>query len=232
MLLDLRDSGNLNIPLDDLAVHLPSDVASLTDAATIETEDSNLAKLLAMPHKTYEVAHVPDDVLNLTASNYMDTAYRDEFLTNLDSQLEDPTFLEDGNKPLRPPPSRVLPSDKDLAVQNADSVISWLRRHHPETFIQDKDHPEKEKPEPNKRVAGKRSSLAQSAVVAKVEPEDAEEDIALIPEPPEKPTRGKKSKDDESYRPKGGSSRGSKRKRAEEGDGKVSARGKRAKGAA
>ncbi|KAF2674026.1 hypothetical protein BT63DRAFT_419340 [Microthyrium microscopicum] len=233
MLMDIHRSGSLDIPVDEVGLDLPSDIASLTTAATIESEESYLSSILQMPHKTYEMSDVPESLKVLTSSNYMDATYRDEYIANLDSQLEDITFLADPNKTLRPPDSRTVPSEKDLQNKNVDSVISWLRRHHPETFIQDKD--EKEKPEPRKRGGGgKRASLAQSTTtVPKQEPEE-EEEMGVAPDPPEKPTgRAKKTKEDEAYRPKGGSSRSAKRKRlTEDGDHKPAGRGKRAKAAA
>jgi hypothetical protein len=154
-----------------------------------------------------KIARVKEDV----AANYFDPAYEEEYLATLDSDLLDPALFHDTTKPLQITASRKLPSDKDLANQNQDSVVSWLRRNHPESFIQDM-----EKPAPKHR--GKRISLAAK------DPEAVDEEVST---PVEKPARGKKHKDDEAYRPKGGSSRAPKRKR-EDGE-KGPGRGKRSK---
>jgi len=224
-LLDIYEDGSLEFSPQETGFDVYSDLASLTTAKTVETDEEVLNSLLQMPHKSYTLADVPEDVNNACSSNFLDPTYRDEYLSHLDSQLLEAPLPDDVfAKQSRPPSSRVLLSEKELANQNADSVISWLRRNHPETFIQDG---EKEKTEPRKRGGGKRASLAQPTATVKHEHEDGDDDMSYVTEPPEKPARGRKSKDDEPYRPKGGSSRSTKRKRAAD-DGEKG-RGKRAK---
>jgi hypothetical protein len=231
MLLDLHESNSL-LERHEPALLESIDIATLTNGSSVvdDDDDTYLSSLLEMPHRTYTLNDVSAEVKMDNPAAYMDSAYEDEYLENLDSQLADPLNFMDTNRPLRVPASRMLPSDKDLSNQNSDSVLSWLRRHHPETFIQEKDHPP-EKPAPRPRGSGKRSSLAQTSTPAlKAEPaDDIDEEELLLAKEPEKPTtKGKKSKGDEPYRPKGGSSRASKRKR-EDGDAKPAGRGKRAK---
>lgn len=217
-----------------------SDSAKLTTGASPESDDTFLTNLLDMSHKKYDINDISDDLIHESASNYMDVLYMQEYFASVDDQLkpgleengnweDDEDVLADPDRISRPPPSRVVASEKDLLLRNSDSVISWLRRNHPETFIQDKDN-EKDKTEPKKRGGGKRASMP----VPKKEPDEVEEDVELLPElpPPEKPTKGKRNKEDEPYRPKGGSSsKNSKRKRAEDGDtpAKAGARGKKVK---
>jgi IEC3 subunit of the Ino80 complex, chromatin re-modelling len=164
-----------------------------------------------------------DDTIQLTPSNYLDSIYETEYLENLDPQLEDASVFEDvDSHPLRLPPSRILPSDRDLANMNQDSVVSWLKRNHPETFIQggDKDHAATENGSTKaEKAASKRASIAakRASTAVKPDPDAVVEEEGSITEPKEKGGKGKKSKeDDQSYRPKGGYSR-PKRKR-EEGD--------------
>jgi hypothetical protein len=198
------------------------------------TREEYLSKILAtLPSTNYTVQDILDDnCTELTPSNYLDPIYEAEYLENLDPQLLDIEVYEDVNShPLRLPPSRILPSDRDLASQNQDSVVSWLKRNHPESFIQ--AH-EKEREEHgghggkggakdqagnagdhggsakdasragNKRAStGKRGSTAAQQV--KPEPEAEEEGFFEAPEKPSKKTRGRD--DDQSYRPKGGGSK-------------------------
>jgi IEC3 subunit of the Ino80 complex, chromatin re-modelling len=224
----------------------------------VDYDADYLTTILRMPNQSFELTDVTtsDELGNppITtpgSSDFLDPLYEDEYLTTLDEQLAHDELFSDPNKPLEKPKSRILPGDKDLANQNSDSVLSWLRRHHPETFIQEKDMAES-KPEKKPRGSNKRASLAQSAKAEiKAEPEgDGDEEgggavagagtgavagavagAAGSAEASDK-WRGRKhrmTKDDEAYRPKGGSSRGSKRKR-EDADPKASGRGKRAKG--
>jgi hypothetical protein len=156
---------------------------------------------------------------------YFTTSYEEEYLSNLDSQLITDEALEDVHQQLRLPPSRILPSEKELMNQNPQSVLSWLRRHHPETFIQEKEAAS-EKSAPRQRGGGgKRSSLAQatnanaalsvsaSTPGPKTEHDTADEEPTAENAGSEKGSGRRGKKDDEPYRPKGGSSRPSKRKR-------------------
>jgi hypothetical protein len=209
--------------------------ATIPTASSMDSDDKYLANLLHMSHRTYDINDIPDDLIHETPSNYMDVMYLQEYIKNLDEQLDatweddQDEILLDPNRVKRPPPSREPIPDKELVLRNSDSVISWLRRNHPETFIQDKDN-DKDKTEPKKRGGGKRASVA----APKKEPEEVEEEMEALPELPvaEKSIKGKKHKEDEPYRPKGGSSKSAKRKRADdagETPSKPAGRGKRAK---
>jgi hypothetical protein len=164
---------------------------------------------------------------------FLTTAYEDEYITNLDAQLATPEALEDGWRPTQLPRSRVLPLEKELLNANPMSVLSWLRKYHPETFIQEKEAAAEKAGKGRGSGGGKRSSMATITSAAntgtphpKEEGEDGEDEWATE----EKASgRGKKTKDDEAYRPKGGSSRPPKRKRE---DGDKGGRNKRAKAAA
>lgn len=181
-----------------------------------------------IPHTRLSNGVLLEDVAGDKPPGYLDGVYEEEYLANLDAQLEennvDPPFY------IRPPTSRQIPSEKDLYNANPNSVVSWLRRHHPETFIQEKDA-EKEKAPAKPRGPGKRASIAAvSTPVPKVEADFDEDGYTMEATPRAGSGRGKRTKDDAPYRPKGGSSKSNKRKRNEDGAvEKGSARGKRAK---
>jgi hypothetical protein len=216
LLLELQESACLEPSISSVFAELPPNTASLPEPNGLSHEDAHLKSILPMPFLSYDIEEDSEKISRIKEdmpANYFDPVFEEEYLANIDSELLDPIIFHDTSKPLQIPASRKLPSDKDLAHQNQDSVVSWLRRNHPESFIQDI-----EKPPPKPR--GKRASL-----IAKSEPELADDDV---PAPTEKPLRGRKSKDDDAYRPKGGSSRTSKRKR-EDGEQKGPGRGKRSK---
>jgi hypothetical protein len=190
-----------------------------------------LAALLAkVPHTSGFPNPIPDGLeLSEHAPGYMSPSHEEEYLHATDVALADPTIYDpeshDG-RPLRITTSHPIPNEKDLTVQNPDSVYNWLRKHQPQVFLQDKDpaHPENMSEKSSARPGnGSRGGKRQSAVTAttpgpKTEHELPEEEVGFIPETG---TGGKGKKglkeDDTAYRPKGGSSRPGKRKR-EEGD--------------
>jgi hypothetical protein len=191
-------------------------ITTFPEPLGLSPDDARLQTILPMPHLSFDVKADADKIASVKEdmeASYFDTAYEEEYLTTLDADLLDPTLFHDASRPLQVTAGRKLPSDKDLANMNQDSVVSWLRRNHPESFIQDV-----EKPAPKHR--GKRISLA-----AKEHEGAAGEEEASTPA--EKPGRRGKHKDDEAYRPKGGNSRVNKRKR-EDGE-KTTGRGKRSK---
>jgi hypothetical protein len=199
----------------------------------------SLSSLLNVPHTepTDDPSKWPSDMVGDSPPGYLTTAYEEEYLANLDAQLASPDGFEDGWRITQLPRSRVLPGEKELLNANPMSVLSWLRRYHPETFIQEKEAAA-EKAGKSKGAGGgggKRSSMATITSAANTgtpQPHAREEGDELEEElvTEEKAGgRGKRTKDDETYRPKGGSSRPAKRKRE---DGEKVGRGKRAKGVA
>ena len=232
LLLDLNDDPHLPEYVD---LVLSTDSFSLRQYKTQATGEVPITKSLeemlkTIPHTEEppsDPALLPPDLTGDKQPGFLDSAYEDEYLNNLDSQLGDdataPSLIEQG---IRPSPSRNIPTDKDLQTQNPNSVISWLRRHHPETFIQDKDN-NSERSAAKPRGPGKRMSIvAQLTPQPKADPDAADDDNGFGDDAPRR-VGAKRSKDDEPYRPKGGSSK--KRKR-EDGD-KASGRSKKARAA-
>jgi hypothetical protein len=125
-------------------------------------------------------------------------------------------------------------SNRDFAVRNPTSVYNWLRKHAPKTFLQDGETHDKENgDEPSSgrghgRGKGERGSGRGGSVrgkrmskVAAAESADADEDTgydaAVTPSAGGKGKRKRVVDDDPGYRPKGGSSRPTKKKRKSEG---------------
>ena len=219
---------------------------ALHNAPPVNTERSLVSLEARVPHTSRIPEIVPEGImLGEHAPGYMSPSHEDDYLLHTDLALIDPSYdpsAHDG-RPLRIPPARPVPTDKDLHIQNPDSVYNWLRKHQPQVFLQDKDAhggggagtgaenmSEKSGPGPAKTTGRKsRPSAAakgEGTPGPKVKGEDDDEDV---PETGGKGRRGKKDgEDDSAYRPKGGSSRPAKRKRGDtDGDTPAKGRGKK-----
>lgn len=183
-----------------------------------------------VPHTT-EAPVPPIDGIDLSehAPGYMSPTHEEEYLLATDVALADVPYDLNSTeiRPLRLTSTQALPSDKELTLRNPDSVYNWLRKHQPQVFLQDKDpqHPENLSEKSNARAnnAGGRGGKRQSNIAGTPGPKtdhEADED-GFIPETGTGNAKGRRGKgggeDDSAYRPKGGSSRPSKRKR-EDGD--------------
>ncbi|KAF2739719.1 hypothetical protein EJ04DRAFT_288197 [Polyplosphaeria fusca] len=187
----------------------------------------SLASLEArVPHSTEVPDPVPEGLLlGENAPGYMSPTHEEEYLLATDTALLDAAIYDpnahDG-RPLRITTSHPIPSEKDLTIRNPDSVYNWLRKNQPQVFLQDKeDHlSEKSSARPgNAARGGKRASAVSTNTPGPKTGDDGDEEVGFIPETgtaSAKARRGNKE-DDSAYRPKGGASRGGKRKR-EDGD--------------
>jgi hypothetical protein len=175
------------------------------------------------PEKPEPVAYISPDKL-------------DEYLTAYDAEVGFtsplPT-LNSLNSDCQPGSKHL--SDKDLEVKNPNSVYNWLRIHEPKIFLQDGEPPglmEAAAKRPGVlRGAGKRaapkdkhpSGPAEAPKDEFVDEEGLAYDTSLgVPIAKEKPgkessaaKRKRLSEDDAGYRPKGGSSRPTKKKKGE-----------------
>ncbi|KAF4309995.1 hypothetical protein GTA08_BOTSDO03169 [Botryosphaeria dothidea] len=195
-----------------------------------------LAELLKTPHThLLPPEQLPDDLVGESLAGFLSPNHEEEYLKELDVALGDSSLYDPNDTSGRPIrlPARDIPSDKELQIRNPDSVYNWLRKHQPQVFLQDKENDKGDAAEKgpkggNGRGGGKRGQAA-AATPMKADPDD---DDAFVPETGS--GRGKRSKvDDEPYRPKGGSSRPSKRKREDgEGGGGRGGRKKAARGGA
>lgn len=186
----------------------------------IESLDSEQANDLTLPKP---IAYLTADEL-------------DEYLARTDAALGLPPQSTLSNPQAIPPHL----SDKELEVRNPNSVYNWLRLHEPQVFLQDGEDASSAatsgKPG-SLRGAGKRASLpapAKADSVQFVEEDGLGYDSSLGgPAPTASSGKGEKtaggsakrkrvSEDDVGYRPKGGSSRPSKKKKKEPGEGPTS----------
>lgn len=204
----------------------------LHNSQAIQQTLKSLASLEAkVPHTTR--ADLPDqplDGIDLSehAPGYMSPSHEEEYLLAMDQILSDPSFdlsMQNG-RPLRIPTTHGPLGEKDLTVRNPDSVYNWLRKNQPQVFLQDKDaaHPENmsEKSAPkasnaNARKKRDRESAVGGGAGTPGPREQHDDDDSAAPETGKGRRKTGGGDDDSAYRPKGGSSRPSKRKR-EDGD--------------
>jgi hypothetical protein len=174
-------------------------------ATLLETEYSSLD--VAKTHK-----NAGDSVLN----GFPAPAEEEQYLVGLDSYLDG---VASTPRPYAPMTirggERSIEKDREVAIKNPVSVYNWLRKNHPQVFLQDNEaHSEK----PSTRPATSRASKRASAV--KQEPDLYDEDGIAIDVGSS--SRGKRKRDDDGgYRPKGGNGRPVKRKKE---DGSASAK--------
>ncbi|RAR00914.1 IEC3 subunit of the Ino80 complex, chromatin re-modelling-like protein [Stemphylium lycopersici] len=178
-----------------------------------------------VPHTTrqdYADHPVPGIDLSEHAPGYMSPTHEDEYLLATDQLLEQPGFdqsLQHG-RPVRLASAQPPLSEKDLTVRNPDSVYNWLRKHQPQVFLQDKDaaHHENlsEKSAAHKPTKASAKVKRESAI-GTPGPRDHDDEDSAAPEMAKGRRKTGGGDDDTAYRPKGGSSRPTKRKR-EEGD--------------
>jgi len=183
----------------------------------------------SVPHSTRDDAHRPIDGIDLSehAPGFMSPAHEEEYLAALDQMLDQPGYEPALNRgrPLQLASALPQLSDKQLTIKNPDSVYNWLRKHQPQVFLQDKDtlHHENtsEKPAPHKANPSHRKSVKrESAAAGDSTPgprEHNDEDESALDAAKGRRKTGGGVEDDTAYRPKGGSSRPTKRKR-EDGD--------------
>lgn len=216
-------------------------------AALMATVPHAPYEVTAVPPSVYNVPGVPTEMardLEIGPDKPEPVAYvspdrMDEHLALVDASLNQPAepALYTSNPKFTPAPPHL--SDKDLEVKNPVSVYNWLRLHEPKIFLQDGEPAslaEKAVSKPGAlRGAGKRAAIpapSRPDTVEFVEEDGMGYDVSLSGAPTAKektPAGGKRkrtSDEDGGYRPKGGSSRPSKKKR---GEGRQSSGGKRGK---
>ncbi|KAI4158374.1 MAG: hypothetical protein LQ342_007504 [Letrouitia transgressa] len=201
-------------------------------------EPSSLSQIIKeTPHTTLESVSPAALPLHLDET-YLDPTAEEDYLQKLDADLVT------GNWRTQPFASNLRSEkdhSRDLSLNNPSSVYNWLRVNRPETFADSADPPGANhegkqhhqqqhkgsvgsKASPNAHTGGSRRESkrerAASSVTATVkqELEMLDEDgnvIGGMSDMPGVGTRGKRKREgDEAYRPKGGSSRPGKRKKA------------------
>ncbi|KAI1389523.1 IEC3 subunit of the Ino80 complex, chromatin re-modelling-domain-containing protein [Hypoxylon trugodes] len=185
-----------------------------------------------------------DPVVNPTS--FLNADDIDEYIYEIDTRLKLPT------KPSLAPSivgKEITNPAANFALRNPTSVYNWLRRHAPKTFLQDlekekggdkdkgkdKDdgHGDKDDDHRKRKSTGGNRNKRQSAASRKekereaAEPMDWDEDPGYDAPAP----KGKRKRDDDSgYRPKGGSSRPTKKRKSKD-FGSLPSKGSRKSGA-
>lgn len=169
----------------------------------------------------------------------------DNYLWEIDVRLAEKEYAKTGNMPVMLPTMAPIAhgaekepqtNSRDFTLRNPTSVYNWLRKNCPNTFLQDNEN-EKEngdeqhgstgrrgKGERGGRQGGSGRTKRQSAAHQRGKDADAmdyDEDTANdVATPSGVGGKGKRKRvvdDDPGYRPKGGSSRPTKKKRKSEG---------------
>ncbi|GAP89573.1 hypothetical protein SAMD00023353_3800940 [Rosellinia necatrix] len=242
LLLDINESPqipferriDLNLEDDDGDDETDSDNSEATQKPT-----KSLKRLIQeVPHQSYEeyVERFPDLREDLEPADpqthptsFLSPDDVDEYLYQLDVRLglkPKPTLAPSvtGTGITITPPA-------NFALRNPTSVYNWLRRHAPKTFLQDlekekdKDKDDREKEDGRKRKGGasrKRQSTAgrkeKEREKEAAEPMDWEDENGYEAAAPSViALKGKRKRDDDpGYRPKGGSSRPTKKRKSKD----------------
>ncbi|KAK6387636.1 hypothetical protein, variant [Exophiala oligosperma] len=161
------------------------------------------------------------------APGFLSVAQEEQYLDSLDAFLDNTTTNPRshaanglGNRNAEKTTER----EREMQLKNPVSVYNWLRKHQPQVFLQDNE-PATEKAA---RPAGSRSSARKSTSKDVVKQEQDLYDEDGIASEVASSARGKRKRDDDGgYRPKGGNSRGTKRRKDPKED--SSGRNKRVK---
>lgn len=144
---------------------------------------------------------------------YLSIKEEDQYLQSLDGFMDrtttNPRLHAAGNLGSRNA-ERTIEREREMQLKNSVSVYNWLRRHQPQVFLQDNE------PEKPSRATGSRSSTRKSAGKEALKQEPGLYDDEGIAVDQGGSLRGKRKRErdnDGGYRPKGGSSRGTKRKK-------------------
>lgn len=171
----------------------------------------SLSQLNRTLHTTLESLsedQLPHDLADEAPAGYLSLEHEEDYLNALDAALEGRPIPDSH-------PIRSNEREKDMALRNPMSVYNWLRKHQPQVFLQDSDS---SADKPVQKPAGTAKAPRRSNIVPKQETEIIDEEGFLMSGTHEAPLRSKRKREDEPYRPKGGSSRPSKRKRASAGN--------------
>jgi hypothetical protein len=151
---------------------------------------------------------LPLDLRDEDYRTYLDGQHEDEYLAILDATAEG-----------LPPPEgyRNLQVANEATLKNPVSVYNWLRKHQPRAFLQDGDELKLEAQESkagssagSTAAASKRENRAKRTSTNEILDEDGNVKSGYQ-EPPA--PKGKRKREDEAYRPKGGTSASASSKR-------------------
>lgn len=190
----------------------------------ISKPNRTLAHLNNTPHTTLLSVtpnDLPSDLDEVKPTGYLSPNHEHDYLLALDNSLDNTPLDSHSLLPSRLAKRQEKEKEKDAQLRNPVSVHNWLRKHHPSVFLQDEPntdkvptkHPAKTSPKPPKEPR----STKRSSAAPKHEHEVIDEEGFVIGGNLEVPSRSKRKREDEPYRPKGGSSRSTKRKKVSAG---------------
>ena len=221
--LPLNDPSSARAALEEAKLELLAGQISLDQYKSLEADfaaiisPKSLSKLnMITPHTVLDFppfSDLPHDLGSPNPTGYLTPSHEEEYLSTLDAALE---VSEPGSQ--SHPSSHPIRSnekhekERDAALRNPVSVYNWLRKHQPQVFLQDNESPP-EKPTPKPQASTR--TPKRSSIIPRQEPQIFDDDGFLIN--PETSTRSKRKREDEPYRPKGGSSRVSKKKKVSGG---------------
>ncbi|MCJ1388957.1 hypothetical protein MMC18_001809 [Xylographa bjoerkii] len=177
----------------------------------------SLSQLSSTSHTVLEDVpedDLPHDIGESSPAGYLSLEHEEEYLAILDGTLVGAGSRHTGSADSHP--IRSNDRDKDVALRNPVSVYNWLRKHQPQVFLQDSDSPPDRS---TTRPSNTTKTPRRSTIVPKQEPEVLDDEGFLISASLEGLSRSKRKREDDPYRPKGGSSRPSKRKKTSSGQG-------------
>lgn len=194
--------------------------ARMLDKVTNKPTKSLASLIASTPHRPFTLAPMPglgsaelQDLSEEHPISYLSPSDIDDNLSAIDASLKLPPAPT-----MHEPSPRVRLSDRELNMRNPHSVYNWLRKHEPKIFLQDGEGSEKS-------AAGKVGALRGAGKRANL-PTPCRPDMVEFVEDgigydgslngPGGGGRGKRkriSDEDAGYRPKGGSSKPTKKKR-------------------
>jgi len=225
------DASEARAALEELKADLTTGQISPRSYSQFEASLSdtiNKPKLLThldtTPHTTLDSVfpdNLPSDLDEDTPIGYLSPDHEDEFLSNLDITLGAVPLDTRPIAPSQLAKTSARDKEKDAMLRNPVSVYNWLRKHHPQAFFQDESNSDKSSqknaPKPSPKPSNPIKSSKRIGAIPKQEQEILDEEGFLVEGNPEMPLKGKRKRDDEPYRPKGGSSRPTKKKRTSGG---------------
>ncbi|KAI9881557.1 MAG: hypothetical protein M1830_000121 [Pleopsidium flavum] len=196
----------------------PGSYSRVVAALANKVKPTSLSSLQAIPHTTLAsvaAGAFPDDISSDSPPGYLTPTHEDDYLFAVDGYLGSSTIIPRVNTSTNPVRLGEKGSEKEAQVRNPVSVYNWLRKHQPQVFLQDN---EMISDKSSVKLAHLSKAAKRPSIVTKPDHEIIDEDGFLISETMGS-TKGKRKRDDEPYRPKGGSSRPAKRKRDDGGNG-------------
>ena len=183
-----------------------------------------LAQLDNTPHTTLDSVlpdNLPSDLDEDTPTGYLSPDHEDEFLSNLDVTLGDAPLDSRPRMPLQLGKPSARDKEREALLRNPVSVYNWLRKHHPQVFLQDESSTDKPPPKQAAKSSPKplnpTKGSKRTSAAPKQEQEILDDEGFLVEGNLDVPVKAKRKREDEPYRPKGGSSRSTKKKKTSGG---------------